>query len=307
MGDNMTLRYREDGTFRIVQFTDTHLGNRPYNEEDLKTFHLIEKMLEELDVDLIVHTGDIIWSDGVKDSDLIFEEVMTYFDKKQVPFAMTFGNHDAEGTASRKDLLEIYEKSISNKVEKKNHLLVAGRESYTLEILKHDSDDVANVIYIMDSGGDAPLPIGIYDWNQPEQVEWFREVSNQYRKGDGVKRNLIFQHIPIPEYWTASENIITGVNNETDERISAPHINTGLFANMVLDGETWGMFVGHDHENNFDSLLYDIHLVYGNVSGYNTYGDVSRGVRIIELDVNTRTIETKLLKADEILHDIDVD
>lgn len=295
----MTLRYREDGTFRIVQFTDTHLGNHPYNEEDLETFRLIEKVLEKIDVDLILHTGDIIWSDGVKDPDLIFEEVMTYFDKKQVPMAITFGNHDAEGTASREDLRRIFEQTVTQQAPKTNSLTVDERESYIIELLKNNGDEVESVIYVMDSGGDAPLPIGIYDWNQPEQVDWFKETSAKYRKGDGVKRNLIFQHIPVPEYWQAADYILAGVNHETNERISAPHLNTGLFANMVLDGETWGMFVGHDHDNNFDGLLHGIHLVYGNVSGYNTYGDEGRGVRMIELNAKTQEVKTTILSADD--------
>lgn len=297
----MVLTYREDGTFRIIQFTDTHLGNLPYNKEDLKTFRLIEKTLEKIDADLIIHTGDIIWSDGVEKPDAIFKDVMEAFDKKNIPMAITFGNHDAEGTVSRGELTTIFEETVRHKAVKTNAVTIDERESYTLEILKHDSDEVENVLYVMDTGGDAPLPIGIYDWNQPEQVEWFREVSTQYRKGDGIKRNLVFQHIPVPEYWEAADNILSGVNHETNERISAPHLNTGLFANMVLDGETWGMFVGHDHENNFDGIVHDIHLVYGNVSGYNTYGDLERGVRIIELDSNTKEIKTYTVEADELI------
>lgn len=55
----MKLNYREDGTFKIIQFTDTHFGERPYNEEDEKTFAGIDKVIEQLDADLIVHTGDV--------------------------------------------------------------------------------------------------------------------------------------------------------------------------------------------------------------------------------------------------------
>ncbi|MGP6140347.1 metallophosphoesterase family protein [Jeotgalibaca sp. A127] len=292
----MELRLREDGTFRIVQFTDTHIGNRPYNAEDLETFSLVKDALAYFDADLIMHTGDVIWSEGVKDADLIFEELMGYFNTSDIPMALTFGNHDSEEIITRSDLRRLFEKNVSNRADKKDVFVHDDRESYTLQILAHDSDEVVQVVYVLDSGADAPVPIGIYDWNQPEQVEWFRKTSAKYRKGNGVKRNLVFQHIPVPEYWQAATNILAGFNNETNEAISAPHLNTGLFTNMLLDGETWGMFVGHDHENNFDGLHYGIHLVYGNVSGFNTYGEMERGVRVIELDAKTNTITTEVVK-----------
>lgn len=294
----MELRYREDGTFRIMQLTDTHIGNRPYNTEDQATFALVKKALEQFDVDLIMHTGDIIWSEGVKDADLIFEEFMACFNATATPKAITFGNHDSEEIISRKDLRDIFESEVTNRAAKKDVFIQDDRECYTLPILAHDTDAVRNVLYILDSGAEAPLPVGIYEWNQPEQVEWFRQTAQRYQKGDDVKRNLVFQHIPIPEYWQAAQNILDGVNNETNEAISAPHVNTGLFANMLMDGETWGMFVGHDHENNFDGLHHGLHLVYGNVSGFNTYGEMERGVRIIELDAKAKKISTHIVKHD---------
>ena len=58
----MKLIYRENGTFRIIQFTDTHVGNMPFHEDDERSFKLIDSDLYHFDVDLIVHTGDFIWS-----------------------------------------------------------------------------------------------------------------------------------------------------------------------------------------------------------------------------------------------------
>lgn len=236
-------------TLRIVQFTDTHIGNRPYIIENLEILSL------------------------VKDVDLIFEELMGYFNTGDIPVALTYGNHDSEEIITRNDLRRLFEKNVSKRADK-NHVFIHGdRERYTLEILANDTDEVAQVLYVLDSGEEAPLPIGIYDWNQPEQVEWFRKTSAKYRKGDGIKRNLVFQHIPVPEYWQAATNILAGVNNET-----------------------WGMFVAHDHENNFDGLHHGIHLVYGNVSGFNAYGEMERGVRVIELNAKTNTITTEVVK-----------
>ncbi len=74
----------KNNTFKIVQFTDTHFGNLPHHEDDIKTFSLIDKVLRDEKPDLIVHTGDIMWSDGVKDSDKVFQIVMEYFNKYNI-------------------------------------------------------------------------------------------------------------------------------------------------------------------------------------------------------------------------------
>lgn len=295
----MDLKYRKDGTFRIMQVTDTHVGEKPYNKKDQETFKLIKKALEKFDVDLIIHTGDIIWSQGIEGADVIFKEVIEAFNAFNVPLAITIGNHDAEGEFTRKELRALFENNALNKAKKHDVLIHDDRESYTLPILSNDQSTFENILYVMDTGALAPLSIGLYDWNQPEQVEWFKKTAEKYKKGDKIKRNLVFQHIPVPEYWDAMENIIDGVNEETNEAISAPHINTGLFANMLINGEFWGMFVGHDHENDFEGLHHGIHLVYGSVSGFNSYGGVERGIRIIELNNQTNEINTQNIKYTE--------
>lgn len=288
----MELRYRPDGTFRIMQFTDTHIGNMPFHEDDHRTFALIEAALNHFDVDLIMHTGDVIWSEGVKDAHIVFEKTLQHFNQAKVPMALTFGNHDSEEIITRSDLRHIFDETIEYRADKHHSMIIDDLETYNLEILAPDSDEVAHAIFVLDSGADAPLNIGTYEWNQPDQVEWYRQTARRYHQGDGVKRHLVFQHIPVPEYWQAADHIINGQHLETNEAISAPYLNTGLFANMVLDGETWGMFVGHDHDNNFDGICHDLHLVYGNVSGYQTYGQLERGVRIIELDCHQQSITT---------------
>ncbi|MFT9271822.1 MAG: hypothetical protein ABF511_07935 [Lentilactobacillus hilgardii] len=52
-------------------------------------------------------------------------------------------------------------------------------------------------------------------------------------------------------------------------------------------------FVGHDHDNNFTSSFRGIQLNYGNVTGYNCYGELTRGVR--EIDVSKDAIKTRII------------
>ena len=286
----------KNNTFKIVQFTDTHFGNLPHHEDDIRTFNLIDKILTDEKPDLIVHTGDIMWSDGVKNSDKVFQIVMEYFDKYDIPLAITFGNHDSEEGITRSELRDIYEKTISKKPEKKDSFIIDDKENYVIT-LSDNGEDIA-YLYFIDSGADDRFGYGTYEWVLPEQVEWFRHTADKNKKNDGIKRGIIFQHIPIPEYWQSKENILYGVQEETNEAISAPKINTGLFANMLLNGEIWGMLVGHDHENNFDSELFGIHLTYANSSGYQAYGDIAKGATVIEITNNPFEIKTRNVQID---------
>lgn len=286
----------KNNTFKIVQFTDTHFGNLPHHEDDIRTFNLIDKILTDEKPDLIVHTGDIMWSDGVKNSDKVFQIVMEYFDKYDIPLAITFGNHDSEEGISRSELRDIYEKTISKKPEKKDSFIIDDKENYVIP-LSENGEDIA-YLYFIDSGAEDRFGYGTYEWVLPEQVEWFRHTADKNKKNDGIKRGIIFQHIPIPEYWQSKENILYGVQEETNEAISAPKINTGLFANMLLNGEIWGMLVGHDHENNFDSELFGIHLAFANSSGYQAYGDVAKGATVIEITKDPFEIKTRNIQID---------
>lgn len=286
----------KNNIFKIVQFTDTHFGNLPHHEDDIRTFNLIDKILTDEKPDLIVHTGDIMWSDGVKNSDKVFQIVMEYFDKYDIPLAITFGNHDSEEGITRSELRDIYEKTISKKPEKKDSFIIEDKENYVIP-LSENGEDIA-YLYFIDSGANDRFGYGTYEWVLPEQVEWFRHTADKNKKNDGIKRGIIFQHIPIPEYWQSKENILYGVQEETNEAISAPKINTGLFSNMLLNGEIWGMLVGHDHENNFDSELFGIHLAFANSSGYQAYGDVAKGATVIEITKDPFEIKTRNIQID---------
>ena len=67
------------------------------------------------------------------------------------------------------------------------------------------------------------------------------------------------------------------------EQISSQSKDTGFFDSMLTNGMSQAVFVGHDHRNNFVFTHQGIKLVYGRNSGYNAYGGLTRGARIIEI------------------------
>ena len=72
-----------------------------------------------------------------------------------------------------------------------------------------------------------------------------------------------------------------------------------MFAEMVLQRNVLGTFVGHDHVNNYVAQLHNIALCYGYFSGGNSYGSGPlNGARLILLEADNKTFTTWLRRVD---------
>lgn len=288
------LKMREDGTFTILQLTDLHIGSFPFHKKDEQTFALLKEMTEKANPDLIVITGDVIWSEGVPKPEKSFNQVIDVLNDLQVPVAITYGNHDTEEGIARSDLRSLEEK-LTFPVEKKHFHVVEDRASFCVEVFDRNGR-VGNVLYLIDSGSIDPLKIGTYEYVHPDQVTWFNDVSKTY--GDrkkNEKSDLLFLHIPLPEYKEAwVHGRVSGTRNEV---ISSPLVNTGLFTSILIDGRVAGVFCGHDHDNDFVASYHGVKLGFGRVSGYHCYGELVRGGRVIQLREN-EPFTTNILETD---------
>lgn len=275
-----TLRFREDGSFKIVQFTDLHIGEDAKNTRDIKTLAGMDRVIEVEKPDLIVVTGDLIWSTEPK-AEQNYTIVLDHLAKYDTPFAIVYGNHDSEANISREKLLELqqsYSKSMATRGPKD----IEGIGNYTLTIKSSQDEKDKALLYFFDSGDYAPKEIGGYAWIRANQVSWFMSETNKFIKQHGRKLpTLAFFHIPLPEY---KEVLQTGaVVGHKLEGVCSPVINSGLFTAMREVGNVMGTFVGHDHDNDYCGLLRGISLCYGRATGYNVYGDLPHGARVISL------------------------
>ncbi|NGP46201.1 metallophosphoesterase family protein [Bacillaceae bacterium SIJ1] len=290
----MKLTMTPEGKFTILQLTDLHIGPFPYQERDQYTIKHIKEMVSLSKPDLIVITGDLIWSEGVQKPQESYGGLIEVINQLETPVAITYGNHDSEENITRKGLREM-EKRIHQLADKKHVHLVDDRASFCIEVTQRDGS-LANVLYLIDSGDYDPLKIGTYDYVHPDQVAWFNEISKMYSDmAKDFKQNLLFLHIPLPEY---RDGFLNGRAQGTKlEDICPPRLNTGLFTSLLIDGNVAGVFCGHDHDNDFVADYHGIQLGYGRVSGYNTYGELKRGARVIELfadqPMKTKVIETE--------------
>ena len=96
------LKFRADGTFKILQLTDTHyVSGDPRSRRALLN---VEEMLDSEKPDLVIHTGDVIFGKPAEES---LREILSPIAERRIPFAVTFGNHDEEFGKNRREAYEI--------------------------------------------------------------------------------------------------------------------------------------------------------------------------------------------------------
>lgn len=287
------LTFSPEGKFKLLQFTDIHFSDN--NEVDQETVSLMRKILKEENPDFIMITGDTVYGEeNVEHLPLALAPII----ESNIPFSYTFGNHDTEEGQGYEALFEVLQ-GIPNCMMYHDENSKVGMGNHTLEVVDNKGE-VKWVIVGIDSGNYNPLPhMEGYAYVQRPQIEWYQDMMRKYEAKNPNFSSLVFMHIPLPEYhelWAME--ICYGMKREG---ICSPKINSGFFGAMQEVGHTKGVFVGHDHINDFYGEMYGITLGYGRATGYNTYGheDFLRGARIFILDQdNTDTFKTYVRLSD---------
>lgn len=173
---------------------------------------------------------------------------------------------------------------------------VSGVGNYVLTVAGRDGAPAA-ALYLLDSGDYSTIEhVGGYGWVRRDQIEWYISQSRRLTasRGGWPLPSLAFFHIPLPEYVTVWDRQVCYGNRY--EPVCCPPLNTGLFSAMVEMGDVAGIFVGHDHANDYWGSLHGIRLAYGRATGYQTYGKegMLRGARVIRLTEGSRDFETWL-------------
>ena len=99
-------RFRDDGTFRIAQFTDMHLDpSKPRRlAESEKTFARLERVLTSERPDLVVFTGDVVTGAPAEG---MWRRLLDAVERYGIPFCVVLGNHDAEQDLARTEIARI--------------------------------------------------------------------------------------------------------------------------------------------------------------------------------------------------------
>ena len=280
----------KDGKFKVVQFTDIHWD--PTSPGCDTTRNTILAVLNQEKPDIAILTGDVVTANPAKKG---WEAVIKIFEEAKMPFAVTLGNHDAEPQFMSKQ--EIFDMLLKSAYFVGSHGPegIPGHGQYVIPVYgSKEKDKVQSLLYCIDSNNYPETDeLGHYDWIHFEQIAWYRDQSKRYTAMNGGKPlpALAFFHIALPEY----KNLMNrkGTWGRCDEgEVCSADINSGMFASFAECKDVMGVFVGHDHDNEFIGLEKGICLAYGRVTGTDAYGGLVRGGRVIEMYEGERRFDS---------------
>lgn len=187
----LELPYKKD--FRILQLGDIHLGVKDNADEHLNFLSLT---IKDSNADLIVLSGDIFTYADKR----VVKQLFSFIDSFNIPWIMTFGNHDEQCLFSV-DWLSTYLTNYGSNCVFVDHPDddVYGNANFVINLM--DGGKIHDQVIIMDSNrynfGDY---IG-YDYMKPSQIEWYERMVNYTTQTNGeLVNSLMFFHIPLPEF-----------------------------------------------------------------------------------------------------------
>lgn len=291
-----TLKFNKDGSFKMMLVADI--------QDD---HHLIPATLEYFDnaiqsekPDLIILLGDNI--SGVpsdfkdiekarKNTAKAIDCYMSFFEEKEIPVAMVFGNHDTENEVTKEEQMQMY-MSYDCCLARDDGEEISGCGTYNLPILSSDGTKTAFNLWFFDSAlHDAEK--GISDNIQQDQIDWYISESERLKKENGGKLvdSFAFQHIVPKEVLEAK--ILSGETNEPPSPTSGESLQVPA---MMSQGDVRAIFFGHDHVNTYIADYKGLHLVNAPTSGFGSYGDYNRGLRFVTInEKDTSTYETYII------------
>ena len=232
----------------------------------------------------------------------------TLMESLGVYWTVTFGNHDSEfySPYNREDITEFYADSdFKYCLFEDNDNGIYGYGNSVINV-KNSQGIITQSIFTIDSNayvGDGLIDMlaWAYDNIHEDQVEWYKttvesnkeynkkliatmENSDELMEKFGELNTLLFFHIPIAEYgeaWfefvnngykdTENAKLIYGTAGESGDVVYSSELPDELFETMLALGGKHGVFVGHDHVNNFSMEYKGIRLTYGMSVDYLAY------------------------------------
>lgn len=292
--EDAKLKFNSDGKFKIVQFSDIHMGKLK-SQRDCVIDYLNEAM-NTLKPDLVVLTGDNVSGYDVKnmdDAEKFIRCFMDVFEKYGVPVAYVNGNHDDEcdGTTKRQELaiFDTYKCSIAYDEGESEFAC----PNYNVPIYSSDGKKVAFNIWMVDSN----------NWQESDQEQWYLSKSAELERENGGKvPSLMFQHIVVPElidYLVETDEISfknieyngkryalpQGAKGVLGEKPCPESKDAGELATVQARSDCLAIVNGHDHLNTYDIDADGVRLIGTPITGYGSYGlSSTRGARVFELD-----------------------
>lgn len=300
------LRFRPDGGFRIMMISDIHGG---IGFAAVETQNTLDRMIEAVRPDLVLLGGDIcgpgyIHAETTDDVRMVITAVTAPMERRGIPWAHVYGNHDDNYGVPNDVQQPIYE-SFAHCVSKAGDDDIDGTGNYFLPVCDSTGADIRFGIWGMDShhsmpefkkeyGLDetlrffhqSPAADGDYDGPRMNQIFWYWQTSQMLEEHCGHKvPALLYMHIPTPEHALVTlHRSDCRLSCVQMEQVASGILNNGLVSACIQRGDVKAIFCGHDHENNFAAEYCGIKLGYDGFFSYHaSHNPETFGCRVFDV------------------------
>ena len=312
------VRFNSDGKLKILHIADPHLANDKHFDSSI---WVIAEACDVEKPDLVVLTGDNTKPyEDPEETKKIINSLVNIFESRDIPVAVTFGNHDSEaGPMTRADIMEYY-KTFSCVITADGDEGFKNCATFNVPVLASDSDEVKFNVWVFDSGDYDEDEPRHYDRVRTEQIEWYKETSAKLQNENGGEKvnSVVFQHIIVPEIYDVLKKVdskqpytVKHIYNEDEyyafdpenvnygtlnEKPCPGYYNDGQFDALVENGDVLAMFTGHDHTNAFGVRNRNIDIYTSPMTRYKGLAYTTQyGYRVVEIDENdTSSYKTRV-------------
>ena len=217
-GENQ-LRFNADGNFTILHLSDWHTS---YPMPAVQKQFVIEA-IAAAQPDLVVLGGDM--SEASKeDQPEAVREICSLMVDAEVPFAITFGNHDYLHDLSIEELFALYKEYGGEYcLSEDEDPALFGCGTCSIPVYSNDGSRVAYSIYCFDSGCEVMMDydtyvsdqskmpaarsegalVSHYDSVRPDQIEWYKAKAEELKEANGGEYvpSIVFQHVIVQEIF----------------------------------------------------------------------------------------------------------
>jgi 3',5'-cyclic AMP phosphodiesterase CpdA len=253
--------------FSLLQLTDIHWS---YSTDRVKSkaylnalFSAAKANADSKKIDLILISGD----STMLSSKEITQDLFDFLAGWGVPFTVTWGNHDRQGTypfSWLESLVSSYKNSLYVPLQDQ----VDGEGNAVINL--NEAGALKWQIYTLDSGSYAQSGTPLrYDYGtlSENQAAWFEKEATLA----GKVPSLVFFHIPTRDW----QDVYAGGKEskskwEKNEAICSSEDESPFFA-KALANNVKGLFCGHDHSNDLTMTYQGVVLGYGVKTGSELY------------------------------------
>lgn len=309
-----TLKFQKDGSFRILQVSDPQDLVHPRKA----MLNMLDAAYDSLKPDLVLFTGDNTLGNHLLDfgpfrintlhrPEITLRQmrralarILKPVNKRGIPFAMIYGNHDDMNDVSKEAQFALYRK-YEQCLQMNDSDPSVDCDTYHIPIKTAEGKTAWN-IYMIDSAWNDKS--GQYWKIKEETVRWYRDTSDQLKKENNGQPvpSLLFLHEALPQIkellkecdidypgavcdqgtWLCIDP--AKAQGVIGEPISPCEDPFGLYDTMKEQNDIAAIVSGHDHLNCFDGRTDDgVRMIQSAAASFRCYGGRVRGVRLFTL------------------------